>query len=292
METVKIIDVTPRDGLQDASGYVPVSEKIALIEGLLKAGVRSVEVTAFVRPDWIPLLADADPLVDQLRHLDGEWIALVPNERGLKRAISAGIPAVTLVASASESHNKSNLNRSRVDTLAALARVTELAHQAGMQVKGAISTSFSCPFEGEIPTKDVLMVAEAYLRMGVDAIGIADTMGTANPAAVKERVKELNTVRGKVPLSLHLHDRFGWGLANVAMAYEYGVREYEVALAGLGGCPYAPGAAGNLDTEKLVEFFIAQKIFIPIDLNLLAATRVRLLSVLSRKLAAPVMDEN
>lgn len=291
MEQVRLIDVTPRDGLQDASGYVPVQEKLALVEGLLGAGIRSIEVTAFVRPAWIPMLADADELVGQLGTLDGDWIALVPNEKGLERAAAAHIGTVTLVASASESHNRSNLNHSRQDTLAALTRVTARAHQFGMRVKGAISTAFTCPFEGEVPVKDMMMIAEAYLQMGVDVLGVADTMGTATPLAIKERIKELNAIRASVPLSLHLHDRFGWGLANVSMAYEYGVEEYETALGGLGGCPYAPGAAGNLSTEKLVQFFTAQGINLPVELEALAQVRDHLFSVINQRMPSPFARE-
>lgn len=287
MEHVVIMDVTPRDGLQDAEGYVPLEEKVALVEGLVEAGVHSVEVTSFVHPKWIPLLADGDRLVPRLSHLKGEWIALVPNERGVERAVAAGVSGVTLVASASESHNRANLNHSRGETLDTLHRAAERAHSAGLKVRGAVSTAFDCPFEGTVPIASVMTVVEAYLAMGVDEIGIADTIGTANPEAVKERVRALNDARGAVPLSLHLHDRYGWGLENVAIAYEYGVRRFETALGSLGGCPYAPGAAGNLDTERLVTFFAEQGINTGIHFDKLATVRERLFNVLSHRLSVP-----
>lgn len=287
MEQVVIMDVTPRDGLQDAEGYVPLEDKVALIQELVEAGVHSVEVTSFVHPTWIPLLADGDRLVPLLRRLKGEWIALAPNERGVERAVASGVSGVTLVASASESHNRANLNHSRTETLAILRRAAERAHSAGLKVRGAVSTAFDCPFEGTVPIASVMTVVEAYLAMGVAEIGIADTIGTANPAVVKERVRTVNDVRGTVPLSLHLHDRYGWALANVSIAYEYGVRHFETALGSLGGCPYAPGAAGNLDTEKLVSFFAAQGIATDIDLAKLATARERLFGVLSQRLSVP-----
>ena len=287
MEQVIIMDVTPRDGLQDAEGYVPVEDKVALIQGLVEAGVHSVEVTSFVHPTWIPLLADGDRLVPLLRRLNGEWIALAPNERGVERAMASGVSGVTLVASASESHNRANLNHSRTETLAILRRAAERARSAGLKVRGAVSTAFDCPFEGTVPIASVMTVVEAYLAMGVAEIGIADTIGTANPAVVKERVRTVNDVRGTVPLSLHLHDRYGWALANVSIACEYGVRHFETALGSLGGCPYAPGAAGNLDTEKLASFFAAQGIAADIDLAKLATVRERLFRVLSQRLSVP-----
>lgn len=288
MADVQIVDVTPRDGLQDAHSYVPVADKVALVEGLIEAGLKTVEVTSYVHPKWIPLLVDGDELVPQLRHLQGDWIALVPNERGLERAIAAGIGTITLVASASESHNRANLNRSRKDTIEILSRVSERAHAAGLKVRGAVATAFTCPFEGEVPLQDVMWMAQSYLQMGVDHIGVADTLGTATPKAVKGRLQSLNSVRGQVPLSLHLHDRFGWALANVTMAYEHGVREFESALGSLGGCPYAPGAAGNLDTEKLLEFFAAQGISTGVNGEHLTGVRERLFQVLNHNLQPPV----
>ncbi len=287
MEQVVIMDVTPRDGLQDAGWYVPLEEKAALIRGLVDAGVRSVEITSFVHPKWIPLLADGDRLVPLLRRLKGTWIALAPNERGVERAAAAGVSGVTLVASASESHNRANLNHSRTETLDILRRAAERARAAGLKVRGAVSTAFDCPFEGTVPIASVMAVVEAYLALGVDEIGIADTIGTANPSAVKERVRALNDACEGVPLSLHLHDRCGWGLENISAAYEYGVRRFEAALGSLGGCPYAPGAAGNLDTERLVSFFAEQGIDTGIEVDKLAAVRERLFTVLSHRLPAP-----
>ncbi|OLZ09031.1 hydroxymethylglutaryl-CoA lyase [Sulfobacillus thermosulfidooxidans] len=287
MTLVKIVDVTPRDGLQDATGYVPVADKVALARDLFHAGIHAVEVASFVHPRWVPLLADGEAVLSQLQDLPGEWIALAPNLKGVERAMAAGANTVTLVVSASESHNKANLNRSRDETLSQLTEATRRAHEAGLKVRGAISTAFECPFEGVVPINSVAFIAERYCDMGVDELGIADTLGTATPIQVKQRVCVVQSIAPKIPLALHLHDRLGWGLANVAMAYEHGVRIFESALAGLGGCPYAPGAAGNLDTEKLVTFFQAQGLATHIDVSQLPWIRQRLLNVIAQQLAPP-----
>ena len=287
MEYVKITDVTPRDGLQDASGYVPLENKLALVKGLYGAGIRSIEATAFVRSQRIPFLPDGDQLLGLVQDLDAEWVALVPNPKGVGRAIRAGADTVTIVVSASESHNRANLNRSQSETLDLLRESTLMAHEAGLHVRGAVSTAFACPFEGNIPWRQVEKVMEAYLQMGVDELSIADTIGTATPLEVKDRVSKIRALATKLPPGIHLHARFGWALANVAMAYEYGVRRFESALAGLGGCPYAPGAAGNLDTEHLVMFFHAQGIETGINDSLLKTVKNDLIEVLNKHLPPP-----
>ncbi len=254
--------------------------------------MRAIEVTAFVHPRWIPLLPDGDLLFGRVRDLDAELVALVPNPKGAWRAIRAGADTVTIVVSASESHNRENLNRSQSETLALLKEATRIAHEAGIQVRGAISTGFACPFEGVVPLSQVERVTEAYLQMGVDELSIADTLGTATPREVKSRVVKIKEMAGTLPLGIHLHDRLSWVLANVAMAYEYGVKRFESALAGLGGCPYAPGAAGNLDTERLVTFFHAQGIETGINVSLLESVKKDLLAVLDRHLPPPKFSEH
>lgn len=287
-EALVITDVTPRDGLQDASGFVPLEDKIALVEGLVSAGFAHVEVTSFVHPLRIPMLPDGDQLVPQVAHLSKHLVALAPNIKGVERAITAGLPAVMLVASASESHNQANLNRSRQDTLAILSETARYAHSRELLVHGAISAAFECPFEGWVPVANVVEMAQAYREMGVTTLNLADTLGTATPKMVKERIHAVREATdSSIPLGLHLHDRQGWALANVAMAYEWDVRHFESALGGLGGCPYAPGAAGNVDTEKLVAFFEAQGITTGVDLDKLAILRRQLLNVIARHLPTP-----
>jgi hydroxymethylglutaryl-CoA lyase len=287
-EALVITDVTPRDGLQDATGFVPMEDKVALVEGLVSAGFTHIEVTSFMHPLRIPMLPDGDLLVPRVAHLSQYLVALAPNIRGIERAIAAGVPAVMLVASASESHNQANLNRSRTETIAILAEAAHYAHSQGLRVHGAISTAFECPFEGSVPVAQVAEMAEAYHQMGVETLNLADTLGTATPRMVKERIRVVREVTdAAIPLGLHLHDRQGWALANVAMAYEWDVRHFESALGGLGGCPYAPGAAGNIDTERLVAFFEAQGIDTGVDLDGLASLRRQLLSVIAKRLPAP-----
>ncbi len=287
-EAVVITDVTPRDGLQDATGFVPLEDKIALVEGLVSAGFTHVEVTSFMHPLRIPMLSDGDSLVPAVAHLAKHLVALVPNVKGVERAIAAGVPTVMLVASASESHNRANLNRSRRETMVILAEAAESARSQGLRVHGAISTAFECPFEGRVPVADVVEMAQAYQQMGVEALNFADTLGTATPAMVKECIRAVReSTDSFAALGLHLHDRMGWALANVIMAYELGVRRFESALGGLGGCPYAPGAAGNIDTEKLVAFFEAQGIGTGVDLDRLVSVRHSLLKVIAKGLPVP-----
>lgn len=288
-EHVIITDVTPRDGLQDAPGFVPLEEKVALIEGLIGAGLRSVEVTSFVHPKWIPMLADGDDLLKALpTDQRDSFVALTPNAKGVERAIKAGVDCVMLVASASEGHNRANLNRSRKDTIEILKEAAAVAKAHGLTVHGAISVAFDCPFEGRVPLNNVVEMAEAYRQMGVEQLNLADTIGNATPRLVKERVCAVQQVIGPdVPVALHLHDRFGWGLANVAIAYEVGVRHFEAALGGLGGCPYAPDAPGNMDIERLVAFFEAEGIRTGIDRDRLGQLRTRILAVVSRGLQPP-----
>ncbi len=288
-EHVIITDVTPRDGLQDATGFVPLDEKAALVEGIVSAGLRHVEVTSFVHPKWIPMLADGEELLKALpTNLRERFVALAPNVKGVERAAAAGIRSVMLVASASESHNRSNLNRSREETIEILKVAASTAKQRGIAVHGAISVAFDCPFEGRVPLKNVVDMAEAYGEMGVEQLNLADTIGTATPRLVKERIRAIQEAIGKdIPLALHLHDRFGWGLANVAMAFDVGVRRFESALGGLGGCPYAPDAPGNMDTERLVEFFEAEGINTGINRERLGEVRQRILSVVAQGLKPP-----
>jgi hydroxymethylglutaryl-CoA lyase len=289
-DEITLIDVTARDGLQDAEGFVPLEAKLALLRGVAEAGFTMVEATSFVHPRWVPKLADADEVYDGVRDIGGvEWIALVPNRRGLERALIHRVQSITVVCSASDAHNRANLNRSRDETLRELAELVREAHRHQVRVRGAISTAFDCPFSGPVPLGEVMAVAEAYLAMGVDEMSLADTLGTANPKSVGQRVRALNQIRGRTPLSLHLHDRFGWALANVAMALDAGVQHLECALGGLGGCPFAPGAAANLDAERLIPFLDAMGIRTGIDLEKVRQVREALWAVLERRLPIPAI---
>lgn len=286
---ITLVDVTARDGLQDASGYVPTDAKKSLIAGLHEAGYKKIEVTSFVHPRWVPMFPDAEEVLEFSRNfMDLEGICLVPNFRGLDRVMAAGgANVITVVCSASEAHNQANLNRTRANTLEELASLVAAAHRAGTSVRGALSTTFDCPFSGPVPVADVLYVLQAYLDMGIDVVAIADTIGTATPDAVREKLTYINGLRGTTPLSFHIHDRNGQGLSNVAVALELGISEFESALGGLGGCPYAPGAPGNLNSEVLIPFLERQGISVGVDLEALQHVREEILSIVALDLKPP-----
>jgi hydroxymethylglutaryl-CoA lyase len=249
----RVVEVGPRDGLQNEKTLVPTERKLALIERLADAGLGEIEATAFVHPKWIPALADAEAVLAGRPSRPGlRYAALIPNLRGYERAISGARPdEVVLVCSASEGHNRANLNRSTAESLAELARVAARARADGLGVRGAISTSFWCPFDGRTPEARALEVARAYADMGVDEVVLADTLGQADPSHVAALAAEA-MARLPVPVGLHLHDTHGMALAAVYAALEVGVTTFDAAIGGLGGCPYCPGAAGNLATEDLV----------------------------------------
>jgi len=250
---VRIVEVGPRDGLQNEPASVPTTEKIALIRLLAAAGLREIEATAFVHPKWIPAMADAAAVLAGVPCDGGiRYHVLIPNMRGYERAIAAARPdEICLVCSASESHNHANLNRSTEESLAELATVAARARANGITIRGAVSTAFWCPFEGRVPEARVVWVATQYAAMGVKEVGLADTLGAADPAHVRSLVRQVRSAVG-CSVALHLHDTYGMALACVLAALEEGITCFDGAIGGLGGCPYAPGAAGNVATEDLV----------------------------------------
>jgi len=283
---VHIYEVSPRDGLQNEAAVVRTEDKLALIEGLARTGVRDIEVTSFVRPSWIPQLADAAELVPQLPALEGvRYWALIPNMRGLDRALDAGIGHVATFMSASETHNKKNLNRTRRESLATLDQVINTAKDAQLTVRAYISTVFGCPYEGAVDIERTVQIAQSLRKAGADVIALGDTTGMGNPTLVRDVVAAM--LRGGIPLSsiaLHMHDTRGTALANILAGYESGVRIFDGSVAGVGGCPYAPGASGNAATEDLVHMFEAMGHGTGIDLERLAETGVKLGEVLGRPL--------
>jgi hydroxymethylglutaryl-CoA lyase len=281
---VVVVDVTPRDGLQDADHFVTSEQKLAFINVLLDAGIRSIEATSFMHPKWIPQLADADYVASHLPERPGVlYSALIPNMRGYERARAAAIEEVVLVVSASESHNRANLNRSIEESLAQLRVVAARAREDGLLVRGGIATAFGCSFEGSVDPQRVLHIVRAYAEMGVQMVSLADTVGVANPYQVFtlfQRVRQ--ELPGDITLAAHFHDRAGYGLANVFAALQAGVTTFDAAIGGLGGCPYAPGAPGNLSTEEVVEYLEAMGFKTGISLAKLAAARKQLLEDLAR----------
>jgi isopropylmalate/homocitrate/citramalate synthase len=255
-ERVKVVEVGPRDGLQNEPGIVPTEIKAAYVRRLARAGLLEIEVTSFVHPRRIPQLADAEQLLGDLGAAAGDGdarlSALVPNEQGLERALRTGIPRIAVFTAASESFTRQNIGMTVEESLAAFRPVVAGARAAGLTVRGYVSTCWVCPYEGEVPVEPVLRVAEALLEMGADEVSLGDTVGAAVPTEVAERLSMLEAQLPKERLALHFHDTSGTALANVFAALQMGFATFDSSAGGLGGCPYAPGAAGNLATEDLL----------------------------------------
>jgi isopropylmalate/homocitrate/citramalate synthase len=251
---VVIVEVGPRDGLQNEQGIVPTDAKVAFIEALAATGLRVVEATSFVSPRAIPQLADADEVFPRIRrHPDVRYPVLVPNERGLDRAEAAGADAVAVFTAASDAFTRANIGMSIEESLAAFAPVLTRAGAAGWWRRGYISTAFGCPYAGDVATHQVVDVALSLLDLGCDELSIGDTIGVAHPDDVRRVVAALLERIPADRLALHLHDTYGRALANVEAGLELGIRRFDSSAGGTGGCPYAPGAPGNLATEALCE---------------------------------------
>ncbi len=250
---VTVYEVGPRDGLQNEPGIVPAADKVRLIEALADAGLPCVEATSFVSAKAVPQLADAEEVLRFLRRRRGvRYPVLVPNLRGLERALAAGADAIAVFTAASEAFTRANINMSIAESLLAFAPVLQRANAEGMWTRGYVSTAFGCPYQGEVAPAVVSGVAAALAGLGCDEVSIGDTIGVGRPEQV---VDVVSAVTASVPVervALHLHDTGGRALANVAAGLEAGVRTFDASAGGLGGCPFAPGAPGNLATESLV----------------------------------------
>ncbi|MBE7454495.1 MAG: hydroxymethylglutaryl-CoA lyase [Kofleriaceae bacterium] len=275
-ERVTVYEVGPRDGLQNEARNVPTADKIAFIHALAEAGLRHIEITSFVSPRWIPQLADSAEVARGVRRREGLTLsALVPNRRGLDAALAAGMKEIAVFLSASETHNKKNINKTIAETLAAFGEVVAPARAAGVRVRAYVSTVFGCPYEGDVDPARAVWLSRELRAMGVYQVSLGDTIGVANPRQV-ERVLEL--VLAEVPVddvAVHFHDTQGTALANCLAALQLGVTTIDAAVGGLGGCPYAPGAAGNLATDDLVAMLHAMDIATGVDLDkLVEASRL------------------
>jgi hydroxymethylglutaryl-CoA lyase len=250
---VRIVEVGPRDGLQNEPAPIATADKIAFIDRLSDAGHTVVEVSAFVSPKWVPQMADAAEVFAGIRRRQGtRYTALVPNLDGLDRAMAARADEVAIFAAASESFSKRNINQTIAESLATYAAVCARARAAALPIRAYVSTAFGCPFEGDVPAAAVADLSAALVDMGAYEVAISDTIGVAHPAQVP---RVLDAVAPRVPLdriALHFHDTRGMALANVLAALQYGVTTFDASAGGLGGCPYAPGATGNLATEDLL----------------------------------------
>lgn len=267
-EQITIRDVTLRDGLQNESVFVETDQKIEKVKEIIAAGFKRIEVTSFVHPKWVPTMQDADELGQQLPIISGvEYEALVPNKRGLNRFLQSNFHRAVLFLSASTAHNQANVNKSTEESLEEVTELITITNKEGRKTVGAISTAFVCPFSGVVPYEEVVKVAEALVNSGVDELGLGDTIGKATPRQIYEYSSRILEKFPDVPLSLHLHDTYGYGLANVMAGIQAGVRLFDVAQAGLGGCPYAPGSPGNIQASKVVQLLEKQDIRTGLDMD-------------------------
>lgn len=254
-KAVEIREVGPRDGLQNEKIFIPTDLKVQWINLISETGIRHIEVSSFVSPKWIPALADHHEVFEQItRHEKITYAALVPNMKGIEGAIQQKVDEIALFISASEEHNQSNVNASINQSLQNLKAVAEAANREGISLRGYISTVFGSPFGDEVKLQTVKDIIDAYLAMGVSEISLGDTIGVADPVQVKAILSELLTQYDSDLFALHFHDTYGRALANIFAALELGITKYDSAIGGLGGCPYAPGASGNVSTNDLVNF--------------------------------------
>ncbi|MFI8320879.1 hydroxymethylglutaryl-CoA lyase [Streptomyces sp. NPDC085529] len=280
---VRIHEVGPRDGLQNEKTAVPTEVKAEFIRRLVGAGLSTVETTSFVHPHWVPQLADAGKLFPLVNGLPARLPVLVPNERGLDRALTLGAREIAVFASATESFAKANLNRTVDEALAMFEPVVVRALEAGLKVRGYLSMCFGDPWEGAVPVEQVVRVTKALADMGCDELSLGDTIGVATPGHVGRLLRELN--EAGVPtsrLAVHFHDTYGQALANTLAALRHGVTTVDASAGGLGGCPYAKSATGNLATEDLVWMLDGLGIETGVDLAALTATSVWMAEQLGR----------
>ncbi len=252
-DPITVVEVGPRDGLQYESKFFPTDKKIQLIERLMDAGLKRLEISSFVHPKVIPQFADTMAVVRGVAPRPGVILsALVPNVKGCQRALETPVDELALFVSASEAHNQKNVNMSVQESLAALEEVADLAFKAKKRLRGYVVTAFGCPYEGRVPLEQVISIVESYKDMGVSEVSLGDTTGMANPRQVVEVFKAVMAAVGGSGVAAHFHNSRGTGLANALAAYEAGARVFDASIGGIGGCPTAVGAMGNVATEDLV----------------------------------------
>ncbi len=266
--SVRIVEVGPRDGLQNEAAIVPTDVKIAFVDALSGTGVSEVEVTSFVSPKWVPQLADASEVLAGIERAPGVvYSALVPNEKGMDRALEADLERIAVFTAASETFNRKNINASIAESLERFRPVMKSAAAAGMTVRGYVSTAFVCPYEGAVAPEAAARVVKSLLDLGVDEVSIGDTIGAAVPTQIEALLDRLSAELEDNRLAMHFHDTRGTALANVLASLRRGVTVFDASAGGLGGCPYAPGATGNLATEDLVYFLSGMGIDCGVDLE-------------------------
>jgi hydroxymethylglutaryl-CoA lyase len=252
-KSVTIVEVGPRDGLQNEAEFVPTEQKIKLIELLSETGLERIEITSFVHPKAIPQLQDSEEVVKRIHRKPGIiYSTLVPNEKGLEKALASGVGEIAFFVSASETHNQKNVKMSVSESLKGFHQIAGRALSNGIRMRGYVVTAFGCPYEGRIPLEKVEFIVKEYQTLGVHEIALGDTTGMANPVQVTQMVERIKPRLAETGLALHFHDTRGSALANILAALQEGVTVFDGSIGGLGGCPYAPGASGNIATEDLV----------------------------------------
>lgn len=281
---IRIVEVGPRDGLQNEAGVIPTESKVAYVDALSSALLPEIEVSAFVSPRWIPQLADAEEVFRRIRRRAGTaYSALVPNEKGLERALGAKVDKVAVFTAASETFNQKNIHATIAESIERFRPVVEGARKAGLPVRGYVSTAFWCPFEGKVEARKAVEVILRLAELGVDEVSVGDTIGKAVPDEVRAL---LNLLLPRLPagrIAMHFHDTYGHALDNVAESLALGVRTFDSSTGGIGGCPYAPGASGNVSTESLVRTLSARGLETGVSLEALENARSVIATSLGRR---------
>ena len=286
---VRIVEVGPRDGLQNEKAIVATADKIALIDRLSETGLRSIEATSFVSPKWVPQLADAAEVYGGIARRPGiSYPVLVPNEQGYDRARAVGVDEIAVFTAASEAFNRKNINAGIEESLARFAPVIARARADGVKIRGYVSTVLGCPYQGPVPTGDVVRVASALHSMGCYEVSLGDTIGVGTPGKARTMLKAVATEVPMSALAVHFHDTYGQALSNILACLEEGVAVVDAAVSGAGGCPYAKGASGNVATEDVVYMLHGMGIETGVDLDRLADTGRWLAALLGRETGSKV----
>jgi hydroxymethylglutaryl-CoA lyase len=287
-DRITITEVGPRDGLQNEDEVVPTDVKVELVDRLAAAGLPVVEVTSFVHPEWVPQLADGADVLSRITPVPGvRYPVLVPNAKGMEAAMAAGVEEIAVFAAASEGFSRANLNRTRGESLEMFQPVVQSAIHHGVRVRGYLSTVLGCPFDGPTPVDEVVRMTRNLFELGVDEVSLGDTIGTGTVGGVHAMLDALEDAGvGISRLAVHFHDTYGQGLANTLAAFEHGVTIADTSVGGLGGCPYAPGAKGNLATEDLVYALDGAGVETGVDLDALVDITAWISDVLDREPAS------
>ena len=290
MTRLYIQEVATRDGFQIEAQFIPTEVKIALIDALSRSGLAKIEATSFTSPKAIPNLRDAEEVMRGITRVPGvEYTVLVPNVKGCERALACGVDEINLVMSASDTHGLANLRMTPEQSLAQFAEIIQVTHGSGVFINASLSTTFGCPFEGQIAEERVYHLIERLLAIGVQGVTLCDTTGMANPAQVARICREALARWPQAGFTLHVHDTRGMGLANALAAFQAGIRRFDASLGGLGGCPYAPGATGNVCTEDLVHMFEQMGEDTGVDLDALLDVAAGLPAIVGHALPGQVL---